>query len=176
MLLQHCLLPPNCLAFTNNLHAGTRFHKNFWHLPCSCSAVLTAIRGPLRPRRSQHYQPPPSLRWQRSSSCLPGLQPLPPRALSLLLFTVPETSVAHATSNSQLGPGMCCLHVQHLFCIGSVHWSVLKCVAMRASAWVFSVDKQWSSGWAAWAACCVLKALAVCCLFIKLFMALVQIY
>lgn len=54
-------------CFTNNLHAGTCFHKNFWHRPRSCSAVLTEIRCPLHLRRSQHYQPPPSLRWQRSS-------------------------------------------------------------------------------------------------------------
>ena len=66
------------------------FHKIFWHRPRTCSAVLTALGSPLHLRRSQHYQPPPSLRWQCSSSCLPGLQPLPPPALSLLLFTVPE--------------------------------------------------------------------------------------
>lgn len=56
----------------------------------SCSAVSMAIHSPLHLRRSQHYQLPPSLWWQHSSSYLPGLQPLPPPALSLLLFTVPE--------------------------------------------------------------------------------------
>ena len=117
-------------CFTNSPHAGTCFHKNSWHLPRSCSAVLTAIRGPLHLRRSQHYQPPPSLPlwWQRSSSCLPaclpGLQPLPPPpALSLLLFTVPETSSLSTIKTRSLAPACAVCMWNICFCVHrSVTW------------------------------------------------------
>lgn len=97
----------NC--FTDSLHAGTCFHKNFWHLPSSCSAVLTAIHGPLHLQRSQHYQLPPSLWWQLSSFCLPGLQPLPPPALSLLPFTGPARLIRHQIHNLALACAVVCM-------------------------------------------------------------------
>lgn len=160
---------------------GLVFIRTPGTLLSSCSAVLTAIHGPLHLQRSQHYQPPPSLRWHLSSFCLPGLQPLPPPALSLLLFTVPET-IQHQTHTLVL---VCAVfYVEHLFRTGCVHWSVtetwclLRSVLMQAGVWVTQCGQtaqQWSSEWAAWAACRQLKALTVCCLFVKFFIVLQQI-
>lgn len=127
-----CYAPMREFALQTTYMLGLVFIRTSGTFPSSCSAVLTAIHGPLHLQRSQHYQPPPSLRWQRSSFCLPGLQPLPPPALSLLLFTVPETTGLSNIKFAQLGPGMCCLHVEHLFRIGYVHWSVTWCLLRRA--------------------------------------------
>lgn len=80
--------------------------------PTHAPGVLTAKRGPLHLRRSQHYQPPPSLRWQRSSLCLPGHQSLPPPAVSSL-------SPSPALSSNKLAL-MRCLHVGNLFVLNCV--------------------------------------------------------
>lgn len=132
--------------------------------PSSCSAVLTAIHGPLHLRRRQHYQPPPSLWWQLSSLCLPGLQPLPPPALSLLLFTVPET-----TQNSDVETwnalcfSMCNICFVSAGCTDQwrrpdVCWDLWSCRQMYDLLNVDKQAQQWSSRWAARAACSQLKA------------------
>lgn len=104
-----------------------------------------AVRGPLRLQRSQHYQPPPSLWWQLSSLCLPGLQPLPPPALSPLVFTVPETTQHHARTS------VCAvlLYVHYSFVPAVIRdgcdvcWDLWSC---RQVVDLLSVDKQCSSG------------------------------
>lgn len=101
---------------------GLVFIRTSGTFPSSCSAVLTAIHCPLHLQRSQHYQPPPPLRWQRSSFCLPGLQPLPPPALSLFLSTVPEIFIQRQTYTLTLPCAVTCATSVRYFAMCTHQW------------------------------------------------------
>lgn len=144
---------------------GPVFIRTLGTFPSSCSAVLTAIHSPLHLQRSQHYQPPPSLWWQLSSFCLPGLQPLPPPALSLLLFTVPETTQQQTHTLDLVCTFFLCA-TSVLYWLGGctdewrrpdVCWDLWSCRQMYELLNVDKQAQQCSSKWAAWAACSQLR-------------------
>lgn len=56
-----------------------------------------------------------------------------------------------------------------------VCWDLWSCRQLYECL-VWTKSPQQSSGWTAWAACCILQALTVGCMFMKLFKAWVQIY
>lgn len=106
-------------------------------------------------------------------------------SLSFSSLSQKRPGSAYPTSDWQLGPrhGLFACGTSVLYWLGVLMsdgdlMSVEICG--HASEWISAQCGQTalllSSGWAAGAACCILKALTVSCLFIKLFMALVQIY
>lgn len=165
-------LSPSSHCFTIYM-LGLVFRRTFgtFIAHSSYSAVLTIIHGPLRLRRSKHYQPPPSLQWQLSSSGMPGFQPLPPPALSLLFFAVLKKPPAQHIQHPS-----CSLSREYAVCMWNVHWPETKtsCLCIYVG-WCKNIH-CWPTAWrwsCGWGACCILKELIVCSLLRKLFVALV---
>lgn len=158
------------------IHAGVRFHQNFWRLPSSCPAVLTTIHGPLHLQRSQHYR---LLSPMAALQLLPAWWPTTPTSCLIApsLFTVPETNYLELSNNKLTTWSWHVFHMEHLaLCTGQWLWSDVWWDLLSHRQDCFACTPQWSCGWVTRAACCILKELTVCSLFMKLFMAVVQIY
>lgn len=111
------------------MHAGVRFHQNFWRLPSSCSAVLTTIHGPLHLQRSQHYR---LLSPMAALQLLPAWWPTTPTSCLIApSLHCPRNELSRTIQQQTHNLALACFSYGTP---GNVHWSVTVILCLMRSA------------------------------------------